>query len=57
MAGVASIGVGTMATEVTHRIVDTNGIRMHLAESGAGPLVPRRRQRVAAMLRIGSAAG
>jgi len=46
-----------MATEVTHRIVDTNGIRMHLAESGAGPLVPRRRQRVAAMLRIGSAAG
>jgi len=39
MAGVASMGVGTMATEVTHRIVETNGIRMHLAESGAGPLV------------------
>jgi pimeloyl-ACP methyl ester carboxylesterase len=26
-------------TELTHRFVDTNGIRMHLAECGAGPLV------------------
>src|SRR5215510_9471192 len=26
-------------TEVSHRIVETNGIRMHLAEQGAGPLV------------------
>jgi len=25
--------------EVTHRMVDTNGIRLHLAEQGAGPLV------------------
>jgi pimeloyl-ACP methyl ester carboxylesterase len=25
--------------EVTHRDVETNGIRMHIAESGAGPLV------------------
>jgi pimeloyl-ACP methyl ester carboxylesterase len=24
---------------ITHRIVDTNGIRMHVAEAGAGPLV------------------
>jgi epoxide hydrolase A/B len=28
-----------MTTEVTHRTVDTNGIRMHLAEAGTGPLV------------------
>jgi pimeloyl-ACP methyl ester carboxylesterase len=28
-----------MAHEVTHRTVETNGIRMHLAEAGAGPLV------------------
>jgi len=28
-----------MTTEVTHRNVETNGIRMHLAEAGAGPLV------------------
>jgi pimeloyl-ACP methyl ester carboxylesterase len=28
-----------MAAEVTHRTVETNGIRMHLAESGIGPLV------------------
>src|SRR5246127_1188407 len=28
-----------MTTEVTHRTVETNGIRMHLAEAGAGPLV------------------
>jgi len=28
-----------MTTEVTHRIVETNGIRMHLAEAGSGPLV------------------
>lgn len=25
--------------EVTHRVVETNGIRLHLAEQGAGPLV------------------
>ncbi len=25
--------------EITHRFVETNGIRMHLAEAGAGPLV------------------
>ena len=28
-----------MTTEVTHRTVETNGIRMHLAEAGEGPLV------------------
>ena len=28
-----------MTTEVTHRTVETNGIRMHLAEAGGGPLV------------------
>jgi pimeloyl-ACP methyl ester carboxylesterase len=28
-----------MTTEVTHRTVETNGIRMHLAEAGAGRLV------------------
>jgi len=28
-----------MTTEVTHRTVETNGIHMHLAEAGAGPLV------------------
>jgi pimeloyl-ACP methyl ester carboxylesterase len=28
-----------MTAEVTHRTVETNGIRMHLAEAGAGPLV------------------
>ena len=27
------------ATEITHRMVDANGIRIHLAEAGAGPLV------------------
>ena len=26
-------------TEVKHRIVETNGIGMHVAEQGAGPLV------------------
>jgi pimeloyl-ACP methyl ester carboxylesterase len=26
-------------TEVKHRIVETNGIRMHLAEAGMGPLI------------------
>jgi pimeloyl-ACP methyl ester carboxylesterase len=26
-------------TEIRHRVVDTNGIRMHLAEAGEGPLV------------------
>src|SRR4051794_30896838 len=24
---------------ITHRFIDTNGIRMHIAESGSGPLV------------------
>jgi pimeloyl-ACP methyl ester carboxylesterase len=28
-----------MITEVTHRTVETNGIRMYLAEAGTGPLV------------------
>ena len=28
-----------MTTQVTHRSVETNGIRMHLAETGSGPLV------------------
>ena len=28
-----------MTTEPTHRTVETNGIRMHLAEAGEGPLV------------------
>ena len=28
-----------MTTEVTHRTIETNGIRMHLAEAGEGPLV------------------
>ena len=28
-----------MTTEVRHRMVETNGIRMHLAEAGSGPLV------------------
>jgi hypothetical protein len=28
-----------MTTEVTHRTVETNGIRIHVAEAGAGPLV------------------
>src|SRR5499427_10688927 len=26
-------------SEITHRTVETNGIRMHLAEAGRGPLV------------------
>ena len=26
-------------TEITHRFIDTNGIRMHVAEAGTGPLV------------------
>jgi hypothetical protein len=25
--------------DLRHRFVDTNGIRMHVAESGSGPLV------------------
>src|SRR5208282_4229129 len=28
------------ATEITHRTVEANGIRLHLAEAGEGPLVP-----------------
>jgi pimeloyl-ACP methyl ester carboxylesterase len=31
--------VETMMNEVKHRVVETNGIRMHLAEQGTGPLV------------------
>jgi pimeloyl-ACP methyl ester carboxylesterase len=26
-------------SQINHRFVDTNGIRMHVAESGSGPLV------------------
>ena len=26
-------------TEITHRVIDTNGIRMHITEQGKGPLV------------------
>jgi pimeloyl-ACP methyl ester carboxylesterase len=26
-------------TEITHRFIDSNGIRMHIAEAGSGPLV------------------
>src|SRR4030081_3833018 len=29
----------TSATTATHRFVETNGIRMHIAEQGTGPLV------------------
>src|SRR3989449_2121857 len=29
----------TTVNEVKHRILETNGIRMHIAERGAGPLV------------------
>ena len=25
--------------EVTHRMIETNGIRLHLAEEGEGPLI------------------
>jgi pimeloyl-ACP methyl ester carboxylesterase len=28
-----------MTIEVTHRTIKTNGIRLHLAEAGTGPLV------------------
>ena len=28
-----------MTTEVTHRTIETNGVRIHLAEAGTGPLV------------------
>jgi len=28
-----------MITEVNHRFIETNGIRMHVAEQGSGPLV------------------
>jgi epoxide hydrolase A/B len=31
--------VRNMASEITHRSLETNGIRMHIAEAGAGPLV------------------
>src|SRR5260370_25709678 len=30
---------GTTVGEIKHRTVETNGIHMHIAESGAGPLV------------------
>jgi pimeloyl-ACP methyl ester carboxylesterase len=30
---------GSAAPEITHRFVETNGIRMHVAEAGRGPLV------------------
>src|SRR6266403_1686161 len=30
---------GITVSEITHRTVETNGIHMHIAESGAGPLV------------------
>src|SRR5258708_32277599 len=30
---------GTTVSEIKHRMVETNGIHMHIAESGAGPLV------------------
>ena len=26
-------------TDITHRFIDSNGIRMHIAEAGSGPLV------------------
>jgi pimeloyl-ACP methyl ester carboxylesterase len=26
-------------TEITHRTIQTNGINMHIAEAGSGPLV------------------
>ena len=26
-------------TDITHRFIETNGIRMHVAEAGQGPLV------------------
>ena len=29
----------TEMTEVSHRFIETNGIRMHIAEQGSGPLV------------------
>jgi hypothetical protein len=28
-----------MTIEVMHRTIETNGIRLHLAEAGTGPLV------------------
>src|SRR5579864_2721721 len=30
---------GTTVSEIKHRMVETNGIHMHIAESGAGPPV------------------
>src|SRR5580700_11083041 len=30
---------GSTVSEIKHRTVETNGIHMHIAESGAGPLV------------------
>ena len=32
---------GVVVTEISHRFVETNGIRMHVAEAGSGPLVLR----------------
>jgi pimeloyl-ACP methyl ester carboxylesterase len=33
------VSAASGAVEITHRVVETNGIRMHVAEAGAGPLV------------------
>ncbi len=33
------ISASTTTSEITHRFIDTNGIRMHIAEQGQGPLV------------------
>ncbi len=31
--------VDSAMPEVTHRMIETNGIRLHLAEEGEGPLI------------------
>ena len=28
-----------MTADAAHRVIETNGIRMHIAEQGSGPLV------------------
>jgi len=38
MTGAAESGEQQMP-EIQHRFVETNGIRMHIAEAGSGPLV------------------
>lgn len=35
----ASSWVDSAMPEVTHRMIETNGIRLHVAEQGEGPLV------------------